>query len=204
MRAGAALRWGITQRHLPAAEGAFARDALDAAWPAWLAARGMAFVPVPNFADAETAAAYCDALGIGALLLSGGEDVGSSAPRDAVEHRLLAQAAQAGWPVLGVCRGMQLLHRAAGGTLEPVASHAARTHRVQAGSTSFAVNSWHRWAVAGTTPDYEALARAEDGTVEAMQHVRQPWLAVMWHPERAEGDTPLVDAWLAGQVERRR
>ena len=85
-------RIGITQRHLTAGDNSFARDALDAAWSDWFGEvlPGASFVAIPNFGDARASIRYLESWGINALVLSGGEDIGSSPRRDAVETTLLS------------------------------------------------------------------------------------------------------------------
>jgi putative glutamine amidotransferase len=197
---GAGMRIGITQRRTAAAPGSLARDCLDAGWADWFALElaHACFVPIPNFSDPVRAVAMCDAFGLNAFVLSGGEDVGQSPQRDAVEERLLAIARAAGHPVLGVCRGMQMLHRSTGGTLEQIPGHVGMPHPVDHAGGSQLVNSWHRWAVTVPGAEWDVLATAQDDSVEAMQHKALPWTAVMWHPERSDGSTSLVRQWLLG------
>jgi N5-(cytidine 5'-diphosphoramidyl)-L-glutamine hydrolase len=199
--AHAAPRWriGITQRRLPATATAGERDALDADWSEWFAAvfPQALHIPIPNFLDARRAIGFARDCCLDALLLSGGEDVGSSPVRDAVERALLAEAAAAGWPVLGVCRGMQLLQLASDGRLQATDGHCAGAHRVSADGHGCEVNSWHRWQITEAAPQWRVLARADDGSIEAMMHNERPWLGLMWHPERADPGASLWRPWLA-------
>jgi N5-(cytidine 5'-diphosphoramidyl)-L-glutamine hydrolase len=192
-------RMGITQRRIEASDTAPARDALDAAWSDWFAAAlpQVHFLPIPNFARSAQALAFVRDWQLDALLLSGGDDVGSSPVRDAVEHALLEHAGAHRWPVLGICRGMQLLHRACGGQLSDAPAHRAMPHPVHADACSATVNSWHRWSIAQVTRDWRVLASAGDGSVEAMAHRQLPWLGLMWHPERGHSGMQLCRPWLA-------
>lgn len=200
-------RWrvGVTQRRMAAQPQAFARDALDAAWSDWFVAlAGVAvFLPIPNFADPAQGPRYLQDWGIDMLLLSGGEDHGSSPVRDALEHALLVAAAQRAMPVLGVCRGMQMLHLHTGGALQQDAGHVGTPHAVRIGDTTVCVNSWHRGLVAIPGAAWQVLATADDGSIEAMRHRHLPWLAVMWHPERAQGESALVLRWMTEIVASR-
>src|SRR5579884_3147277 len=95
------------------------RDCLDQAWTRFLAACGLIPVLIPNVT--ETALALCEAASVSGLLLTGGNDLhslGGDAPeRDEVENALLEWAEQRGLPVLGVCRGMQIIQRRYGSPL---------------------------------------------------------------------------------------
>jgi len=166
------------------------------------------------------------------LVLSGGEDVdpkhygepkspalGSVQPlRDAMEFRALECALQSGMPVLGICRGAQVLNVHFGGSLyqdldterpgtiahqqaEPwdERSHEARVqtesrlHSI-VGTDCLLINSFHHQAVKDLGRDLRVVARAADGMVEAIEHASHPWLiGVQWHPERNEASAPETD-----------
>jgi putative glutamine amidotransferase len=155
---------------------------------------------------------------IDALVVSGGADVdpgrygaephertaGWQPERDAWELALLTAAEEVGLPVLGICRGMQLMAVHAGGTLDQHTPDLVGqdTHspggdaygevevRTEPGSRLAAligerttVSCHHHQSVA-THPGFTPVARAADGTLEAMEGTGDRWcLAVQWHPE---------------------
>jgi len=167
-------------------------------------------------AMAETYAATADA-----LLLTGGSDVdpeyfgaaphqdlGSVDPeRDAFELELYRAFREAGKPVLGICRGVQVINIAHGGTLHQhlpsVADtwqHEQRDYRglpshgveLEAGSylaqgfgaTSIKTNSYHHQAADRIGAGLKVTARCGDGVVEALEAESGSWvLGVQWHPE---------------------
>ena len=196
--ATANLRIGITQRRMPSTETSFAKDALDANWNNWFTTRwpGLSYVPVPNFARADQALAFVGAWGLNGFVFSGGEDQGSSPERDMLEATLLEYAALHRMPILGVCRGMQVLHCRAGGGLTEHPGHAGGHHNVLIGPDLVQVNSWHHRTISQLAPGWRTLATADDGTIEAMQHRDLPWLGLMWHPERAGGDPEPCRRWI--------
>ena len=168
--------------------------------------------PVPDGVRSRAAAAAqrfergARAVGRGArtgLLLTGGNTLtayGGDAPeRDRTELDTLAFARARGVPVLGVCRGMQVILHAFGVPLRPVDGHAGTRHRVGGSRT---VNSFHDFGSTGDTRPLDVLARADDGVVEAMRHPVEPVHGVMWHPERcepfAEADVRLFRQLLSG------
>ena len=153
------------------------------------------------------------------LLLSGGGDVeparygaspvaatgGVNAVRDEAEIRMLAAALDRGIPVLGVCRGCQVINVALGGTLHqhlpdvtPAAhlraeprdsiSHTvapergSRLRRV-VGRDELEVNSIHHQAIDRPASSLHVVARAPDGIIEAVEDPARELLAVQWHPE---------------------
>jgi putative glutamine amidotransferase len=152
-----------------------------------------------------------------ALCLSGGEDVeparyGAAADpktetvdpaRDALELGLIAKARERDLPVLGICRGFQVINVAYGGSLlqhvdghreanGPIAPHIAVATpgsklAAACGTAPFSVNARHHQAVArsGLAPGLVPTAMI-DGVVEAFEDQSQRWLvAVQWHPERS-------------------
>jgi putative glutamine amidotransferase len=177
-------RIGLTMRVVEAVGYHEPRDALAQDWAAFLQAAlpGAAWLPVPNL-GAGAARAFCETWGLDRLILTGGEDIGACAARDATERDLLAWAEDRSVPVLGICRGMQLLATHAGGGLRRVEGHVRRRHQL-AGEITQGVNSFHGMGLDGCPPGYRVLATAEDGEIEAIAHRSLPWAGWMWHPER--------------------
>lgn len=135
--------------------------------------------------------------------------------RDFFELSLVRLALAAGLPVLGICRGLQVLNIAAGGDIyqdintqvdgclkhSQQAPRRCPTHLVQvvpgsrlagiAGTDPWRVNSFHHQAVRRVAAGFAACARAADGIVEAMEKIDHSFvLGVQWHPEAVwEQDT---------------
>ena len=167
----------------------------------------------------ENARVYLERLG--GLILTGGGDLapppGASAPelyrevdrvRDLWEAALLVAALELAKPVLGICRGLQLLNVALGGALwadlpserpGPV-NHAQQLPRARAthpvtltpgsrlaGFLKFGeimVNSGHHQGIRDIAPQLVPAARAADGLVEALERPGGPFVVgVQWHPE---------------------
>lgn len=150
-----------------------------------------------------------DPLCCDALLLPGGGDLdpalygqpnrGSHPPdraRDREELALLDAFVKAGKPVLGICRGMQVINVYFGGTLvQDLPGHGQKNgadsyHGVDTAPSILynkhysQVNSAHHQAVDCLGRGLRAIQWAEDGTVEGIVHAQLPLLGVQYHPER--------------------
>jgi putative glutamine amidotransferase len=176
------------------------------------------------------------------LLLSGGGDLVSllygeephiatlnqDPVRDGMEFEALRIALDAGLPVLAICRGMEVLNVALGGTLvqdipskvpdaiqhytharDTVLSHTidieegTRLARVL-GPTSTPVNSWHHQGVGDVGKGLRVNSRARDGVVEGIEaDDDRPVLAVQFHPEDCAEDYPVFQRlfdWLVAEA----
>lgn len=163
------------------------RDCLDQSWTKFLLACGLIPVLLPNVTDA--ALALCDAAGVSGLVFTGGNDLaelGGDAPeRDAVESALLDWAEPRGLPVLGVCRGMQVIQQRFSIPLCRVEGHVAARQVIRIDGEPQAVNSYHQFAAFGSRPPLDVWAVADDGVVKAIRHSSRPITGIMWHPERS-------------------
>lgn len=158
------------------------RDTLDQRLALFLAAAGGLCVPVPNRLG-DGLNDWLTALKPAAIVLSGGNNIGECAARDTTEHTLLNYAERHRLPVLGICRGMQMMAHWAGAGLHPVQGHVRARHHLS-GKITGEANSYHGLSLTACPADFEVLARSEDGEIEAIRHESLPWEGWMWHPER--------------------
>jgi N5-(cytidine 5'-diphosphoramidyl)-L-glutamine hydrolase len=165
------------------------RDALDHRLTLWLCKAGYVVIPVPNqlatFPTKKDVGVHdwLKSVKPHALLLSGGNDIGESIERDNIEKELLTYAKELTLPVLGLCRGMQIMAAYTGMSLKRVDGHVGVHHRLK-GEITDKVNSYHNLSITQCPFDYIVLARSEDDQIEAIQHKHLPWQGWMWHPER--------------------
>jgi len=142
-----------------------------------------------------------------------GAGVKVDAGRDSIDFSVFEEAWRERVPTLGICRGLQVMNVARGGTLiqdlssespseithsrrwkpnrrdHPVAvSSGTRLFEI-AGSSEIDVNSRHHQAVERTAPDFVVNATAPDGVIEGLEARDNRWLvAVQWHPENLHDD----------------
>lgn len=134
------------------------------------------------------------------------ESVRGSDERDEFELAMCKKALESGKPIFGICRGIQLINVAMGGTLhqhieghkqEDASATCTHTIRIVEGShlaellgvEAVEVNTFHHQAICDIAPGLSVSAYSEDGCIEAVQsHTVMPYglqvEAAQWHPER--------------------
>ncbi len=148
------------------------------------------FIPIliPN--NLEDIEGYISELKLDGIILSGGE----------TESKMLEIATKNSIPVLGICRGMQIINNFFGGNLhkrdDP--EHINNNHTINLTkhspfneNNSITVNSYHNNVIESKDlgKDLKSFAtHKDDNTVEGFIHVRYPIIGVMWHPERNPND----------------
>lgn len=175
------------------------------------------------------------------LILGGGLDVdpdlsgagaspastGSDREADRFEMDLALAAIGSGIPVLGICRGLEVLNVALGGTLVADVDNRSIDHNDRSVDPStlvhgvdvaedsklasvygsqVRVNSFHHQAIDRVGDGLRVVGRAEDGTPEAIELDTGGAIGVQWHPEMHAGPDPIF-AWVvreAGVASRRR
>ena len=183
----------VTQRVAAIPQYGERRDCLDQAWARFIAACGLLPLVLPNVP--EVALSLFQNTDVAGLLLTGGNDLaslGGDAPeRDTTENALVDDAQARGLPVLGVCRGMQVIQQRHAIPLVRVEGHVTPSQIIEINGEPIEVNSYHRFAARESQPPLEVWAISADGVVKAVQHTSRPTTAIMWHPER---NTPFAGA----------
>ena len=167
------------------------RDTLDQNIVNFLLACGFLTFPVPNtlnkFSSVDETTNFLDIflneMKPHAFLLSGGNNIGECPERDETEFAIISYAEKKRLPLLGICRGMQIMSLKAGVKPIPIASHAGTRHQIR-GEIWGEVNSFHKFCIPDCPDDYLVVSKSDDAAIEAIKHRELPWEAWMWHPER--------------------
>ncbi len=195
-------------------------------------------VGIPVSGDTARCEAYIDI--VDGLIVPGGEDVSprlygedpvpqvncSSYDKDVFEYQLIRLAMEEGIPILGICRGHQLINTVLGGTLiqdipsqtdSKVCHVQANEHRTELTHSvrcqpdsllgrllgeNIHVNSFHHQAVREIAPALRATAWASDGIVEGMESEDGNIWTVQWHPENLYRRYPVFKNLFVHLVER--
>lgn len=164
-------------------------------YSSWLSKRGFKY---------QVLAIEDDASKYDMLLLTGGADIGQNLKRDSAEALWYKQMTNCKKPILGICRGLQLVNVLHDGTLiqdiedtpsikhttDPIsiANEGIRIdssyHDVTIGSKTFKVNSRHHQGIQKLGHDLKAIGYSIDNLIEAVEG--NNILLVQWHPERDE------------------
>lgn len=183
------------------------RLSIDYMWLRILSGMGHKVELLP-FGNGRSATETFKKAKVDAIILTGGNDVSASGKsyfqeRNTFELELLDFARQKGTPVVGICRGMQIMNLFCGGRVQPIIDHVAKPHHVKWNGRKFIVNSFHDYGMneddlgSGLIID----AWSEDKTIEAFHHTELPWQAVMWHPERNIDNPEIHHDWLRSALE---
>jgi len=214
-------------------DGDTSRVRLTAAYVTALERAGLVPLIVPPLSSTEAASSVLDS--VSGLVLTGGEDVDPArygekrhekvrsvnVARDATEAALVEEARARGLPVFAICRGIQILNVALGGTLvqdipsqcrtdidhDEEGARTSRTHEVSiepgsliagaVGTEHLSVNSFHHQSVKRVADGMKVTARSPDGVIEGIESTDEKWwvMGVQWHPEEM---TDSAEPWDRG------
>ena len=193
------MRIGITQRVEVVKDYGEKRDCLDQNWTKLLTNSGLDFAVIPN--SLIDIVSWLEINKIQGIVLTGGNDLASlmgaknfDQQRDELEKEILNWGSKNNIPILGVCRGMQLINKFLLGDIRKVKGHVTKRHKIKLLNSEiipksyYFVNSYHNWGMnkEDISEKLEIAAIAEDNTIEAFVHKDLPWVGVMWHPERED------------------
>lgn len=169
------------------------RDAVDQNWCRFIMDCGYFPIFMPN--SVKYVELILSEVEISGIVLTGGNDLhkygGNVFERDEVEKYLLTYATENNIPLLGVCRGMQMIQDYFHIPLRKISGHINETislnfvaHRFHELPIPTRIKVYHQWGTDYSVPELEVIAKSEDGIIMAIQHRKYPLLGIMWHPER--------------------
>ncbi len=162
------------------------RDCLDQKWIDFVMSCGFIPLVLPN--NLSVVKQLVSEFNISGIVLTGGNNLtkygGDAQERDDAEKFLMDFAIERDLPLLGVCRGMQVIQDFFGVSLENVEGHVAVNHKLFINEKEVLINSYHSFGSKKSVDKLLVKARSEDGVIEAIQHRSKKIYGIMWHPER--------------------
>lgn len=182
------------------------RDALDRDWFSFFNLNFPSITLIPLSNNLKHSIKSMKSLGINGLILSGGDSIGKTPQRDVTEKKLIQHCINDSLPILGVCRGMQMINIFFGGQLRKNIkeltgiNHVVESHKivldkdfVKGSFGKIKVNSYHNQGMliddlaSGLVP----FANAAEKVVEGFYHKSKPIVGIQWHPERVGSNAKL-------------
>jgi putative glutamine amidotransferase len=172
------------------------REALDIKWGALFQELNFLPIVLPIEYDFEK---YFKTIGIDGILLTGGNDLSSFKPsttslqRDVFEKKLIDYGIKNDVPILGVCRGMQLIAEYFGSSFKRIEGQISIKHSLEINKNSKyfnklikldKVNSYHNYAVSDVPNELLISATDESGIIKSIEHRQYKIFGQMWHSER--------------------
>ena len=173
-------------------------DSLEINYLKYFEKKGFELILIPNFTKNLD---FYLSLIIDGIIFSGGGDIGDelSKERIDIEKSLLDFAVKNKIPVLGICRGMQIINLYFGGSIQKIENiseqnHVATNHKLKIFGKDLInligeeiiTNSYHNWGLIkdNLASGLKFFAKATDETIEGISHPSLPIAGIMWHPER--------------------
>jgi len=184
---------GISLRVTNAEKYVEKRDSLSHDWSIVLQQLGFHPLLIPN--TISDVSAFLDDMKVSGLILSGGDNIGDEPLRDQIEKKIIDHAVSRDIPLIGICRGMQIINSFFGGKIRRLdnSDHVNKPHKVNLssnfslGNNAIQVNSFHHNVIdaANLGKNLSPFAILErDNTIEGFIHNELQIFGVMWHPER--------------------
>jgi gamma-glutamyl-gamma-aminobutyrate hydrolase PuuD len=174
------------------------RDVLSQDWTNFLEKNNSLPILIPNTLSNVTE--FLTEMQLNCIILSGGDNLGDFPERDKTENEIINYAIKNNMPILGVCRGMQILNHFFGGSIITTddKKHVGKPHTIDFVNPKFLkltektleeVNSFHNNIIKreclGDNLEPFALSKT-DNTIEGYFHTTLPIIGIMWHPERSD------------------
>ena len=171
------------------------RDAISHEWVKLIEKLDMIPIFIPN--TLNDVKLFVEELELDGLILSGGDNKGDEELRDQTENILIKFGMQNKIPILGICRGMQVINDYFGGNIIITKNneHVDKDHEIIITDKKIReilefkekkVNSYHHNIILEKNlgKGLKSFAKTNDNTIEGFLHNEFPIIGIMWHPER--------------------
>ncbi len=173
------------------------RDVISQEWTNFIQNIDSYPILIPN--TLSNVSQFLNEMKLDSIILSGGDNIGEFPERDNTEFEIIHFAITNNIPILGVCRGMQILNNFFRGssTITNDQKHVGKPHYIDITGSKFPkliekkslkVNSFHNNIIKKETlgDNLEPFAMSKiDNTIEGYFHTNLPIIGIMWHPERS-------------------
>lgn len=164
------------------------RDSISYDWLKFFNKLDIFPILIPNLIqDLEL---FLDEIKIDGIILSGGDNIGEDEMRDSTEKKIITYGIKKNLPIIGICRGMQVLNLNFNGKVRfnEAIDHAGKKHEIQLKEEKLIINSYHNNLIKNEDElgdNLKSIAIASnDKTIEGFKHEKLPIFGIMWHPER--------------------
>lgn len=177
------------------------RDSISQDWMIFLQKLNLMPILIPN--NIDNIENYISELELDGIILSGGDNIGDFPERDVTERNIIEIAEKTSIPIIGICRGMQVINNFFGGkfTKKDDKEHINNNHSIVlsndfqfSNKNSIIVNSYHNNIIESNDLGKNLIPFAKhenDKTIEGFKHLKLPIIGVMWHPERKQDENSI-------------
>ena len=178
----------VTQRFEKIGKHRELRDNLDIRLCNLIEKLGYGSIPLPN--NLKNINKFIYQISPHAIILSGGGDPLKKDKRRKNEFKLIQYSLKKKIPLIGICRGAQVLNIYFGGKIMKIRNHVRKKHKIYGPligkKQNISVNSFHDYGFNQNLlgKDLKILASSSDKIIESFCHNKHKLLGIMWHPER--------------------
>tara|TARA_Y100000589_G_scaffold289949_1_gene292347 strand:- start:2323 stop:2910 length:588 start_codon:yes stop_codon:yes gene_type:complete len=177
------LKVGITQRVIY--KNGVPKDSLDIGWDTFLKKCGIEYELISN-KEKNISRNYLKQFK--GIIFTGGNSLiscnGDSKERDKAEKKIYTLAINMQIPLIGVCRGMQLIQEMHGIKLFKIFGHVKKKQKLIINNRTTITNSYHNFGTKKNVKELTVFAKSFDGITKGILSKKKRIIGIMWHPER--------------------
>lgn len=173
------------------------RSSLSEEWAMLLNQLFPEAIILPILNNDQNILASLDKIGVTHIIISNGNDIGEYPYKDDLEFSLIEYSIKNNIPLLGTCRGFQIINNFFGSAISPNIelesgeSHVPNEHVINFKSKERIVNSFHNQGILmkHISDEFDVIGYSKSNVAEAVKHKSFPILGLQWHPERAHSSS---------------